>query len=113
MRVLLSTIGTRGEVQPLVALASRLRALGHEVRVCTTGPDAGRRARPGPGGPRRGPGPVPRPRGAHRRRPGRRTAPDRTPMAERVGFEPTTGLPLYGISSAAPSTGLGDLSVRA
>ena len=34
-------------------------------------------------------------------------------MAERVGFEPTTGLPLYGISSAAPSTGLGDLSVRA
>jgi vancomycin aglycone glucosyltransferase len=34
MRVLLSTIGTRGEVQPLVALALQLRALGHEVRAC-------------------------------------------------------------------------------
>jgi vancomycin aglycone glucosyltransferase len=34
MRVLLSTIGTRGDVQPLVALASELRALGQEVRVC-------------------------------------------------------------------------------
>jgi vancomycin aglycone glucosyltransferase len=33
MRVLLSTIGSRGEVQPLVALASRLRELGHEVRA--------------------------------------------------------------------------------
>ena len=28
MRVLLSTIGSRGEVQPVVALASELRALG-------------------------------------------------------------------------------------
>lgn len=34
MRVLLSTIGSRGDVQPLVALASELRALGQEVRVC-------------------------------------------------------------------------------
>jgi len=34
MRVLLSTIGSRGDVQPLVALASHLQALGHEVRVC-------------------------------------------------------------------------------
>ncbi len=34
MRVLLSTIGSRGEVQPVVALASELRALGQEVRVC-------------------------------------------------------------------------------
>jgi vancomycin aglycone glucosyltransferase len=34
MRVLLSTIGSRGDVQPLVALALRLRALGHEVRLC-------------------------------------------------------------------------------
>ncbi|MFC4535771.1 glycosyltransferase [Sphaerisporangium dianthi] len=34
MRVLLSTIGSRGDVQPLVALAVELRALGHEVRVC-------------------------------------------------------------------------------
>ena len=34
MRVLLSTIGTRGDVQPLVALAVQLRALGHEVRIC-------------------------------------------------------------------------------
>jgi UDP:flavonoid glycosyltransferase YjiC (YdhE family) len=34
MRVLLSTIGSRGDVQPLVALASQLKALDHEVRVC-------------------------------------------------------------------------------
>ena len=34
MRVLLSTIGSRGDVQPLVALASHLKALGQEVRVC-------------------------------------------------------------------------------
>lgn len=34
MRVLLSTIGSRGDVQPLVALASEFRALGEEVRVC-------------------------------------------------------------------------------
>ena len=34
MRVLLLTIGSRGDVQPLVALASHLKALGHEVRVC-------------------------------------------------------------------------------
>src|SRR6185295_9539653 len=34
MRVLLSTIGSRGDVQPLVALASQLRALDHEVRLC-------------------------------------------------------------------------------
>jgi vancomycin aglycone glucosyltransferase len=34
MRVLLSTIGSRGDVQPLVALASELRILGQEVRLC-------------------------------------------------------------------------------
>lgn len=34
MRVLLSTYGSRGDVEPLVALAARLRALGAEVRVC-------------------------------------------------------------------------------
>jgi vancomycin aglycone glucosyltransferase len=34
MRVLLSTIGSRGDVQPLVALALQLKALGHEVRLC-------------------------------------------------------------------------------
>ncbi|MGC4900431.1 glycosyltransferase [Micromonospora echinospora] len=34
MRVLLVTVGSRGDVQPLVALASRLRTLGHEVRMC-------------------------------------------------------------------------------
>ena len=34
MRVLLSTIGSRGDVQPLVALALRLKALGQEVRLC-------------------------------------------------------------------------------
>lgn len=34
MRVLLSTIGSRGDVQPLVALASQLRGLGQEIRLC-------------------------------------------------------------------------------
>ncbi len=34
MRVLLSAIGSRGDVQPLVALALQLRALGQEVRLC-------------------------------------------------------------------------------
>jgi vancomycin aglycone glucosyltransferase len=34
MRVLLSTIGSRGDVQPLVALALHLKALSQEVRLC-------------------------------------------------------------------------------
>ena len=34
MRVLLSTIGSRGDVQPLVGLASQLMALGQEVHLC-------------------------------------------------------------------------------
>jgi vancomycin aglycone glucosyltransferase len=34
MRVLLSTIGSRGDVQPLVALALELKALDAEVRLC-------------------------------------------------------------------------------
>jgi vancomycin aglycone glucosyltransferase len=34
MRVLLSTIGSRGDVQPLVALAFQLKALRQEVRMC-------------------------------------------------------------------------------
>jgi vancomycin aglycone glucosyltransferase len=34
MRVLLSTIGSRGDVQPLVALALELRAQGGDVRLC-------------------------------------------------------------------------------
>lgn len=34
MRVLLSTIGSRGDVQPLVALAVQLRELGQEARLC-------------------------------------------------------------------------------
>lgn len=34
MRVLLSTIGSRGEVQPMAALAVQLRELGQEARVC-------------------------------------------------------------------------------
>jgi vancomycin aglycone glucosyltransferase len=36
MRLLLSTIGTRGDVQPLVALALQLRALGQEVHFCAS-----------------------------------------------------------------------------
>jgi vancomycin aglycone glucosyltransferase len=34
MRVVLSTYGSRGDVEPLTALAVALRALGAEVRVC-------------------------------------------------------------------------------
>lgn len=34
MRILLSTIGSRGDVQPLLALAIQLRALGDEVQFC-------------------------------------------------------------------------------
>jgi vancomycin aglycone glucosyltransferase len=34
VRVLLSTIGSRGDVQPLVALATALRALEQDVRLC-------------------------------------------------------------------------------
>jgi vancomycin aglycone glucosyltransferase len=34
MHVLLSTIGSRGDVQPLVALALQLRAQGHQSRLC-------------------------------------------------------------------------------
>jgi vancomycin aglycone glucosyltransferase len=34
VRVLLSTYGSRGDVEPLVGLAERLRELGAEVRVC-------------------------------------------------------------------------------
>jgi vancomycin aglycone glucosyltransferase len=34
MRVLLSTYGSRGDVDPLVGLAVQLRALGADVRVC-------------------------------------------------------------------------------
>lgn len=34
MRVVLSTYGGRGSVEPMVALAVRLRELGAEVRVC-------------------------------------------------------------------------------
>jgi hypothetical protein len=33
-------------------------------------------------------------------------------LAEREGFEPSMRLPAYGISSAAPSAGLGDLSAK-
>jgi vancomycin aglycone glucosyltransferase len=34
VRVLLSTYGSRGDVEPVVALAVQLLALGAEVRVC-------------------------------------------------------------------------------
>lgn len=34
MRVLISTIGSRGEAQPVLALAVALRALGHDAVVC-------------------------------------------------------------------------------
>ena len=34
MRVLLSTYGSRGDVEPMVALAVQLQVLGVEVRMC-------------------------------------------------------------------------------
>src|SRR5205823_12491285 len=34
MRALLSAVGTRGDVQPALALALELRKLGHAVRMC-------------------------------------------------------------------------------
>jgi UDP:flavonoid glycosyltransferase YjiC (YdhE family) len=34
MRVLLSTYGSRGDVEPMVALAAQPRALGGKVQVC-------------------------------------------------------------------------------
>ena len=34
MRVLLSTYGSRGDVEPMVGLAVQSRALGAKVRVC-------------------------------------------------------------------------------
>ena len=34
MRVVLSTYGSRGNVEPLAGLAVQLRTLGAEVRVC-------------------------------------------------------------------------------
>jgi len=68
MRVLLSTIGSRGDVQPLVGLASQLVALGQEVRLCVPpdfrewieglgmpvtpiGPELRSTAKPSPSGP--------------------------------------------------------------
>jgi vancomycin aglycone glucosyltransferase len=36
MRVLLAAVGTRGDVQPAVALALELRKLGHAARMCTS-----------------------------------------------------------------------------
>src|SRR5262249_12804122 len=34
MRALLAAVGTRGDVQPALALALELRKLGHDVRMC-------------------------------------------------------------------------------
>ncbi|MFD5245848.1 glycosyltransferase [Amycolatopsis sp. NPDC058340] len=47
MRVLLSTCGSRGDVEPLVALAVRLRELGAEVRMCASPSSADRLAEAG------------------------------------------------------------------
>ena len=37
MRVLLTAVGTRGDVQPVVSLAAELRRRGHDVRLCVRG----------------------------------------------------------------------------
>ena len=42
MRVVLSTYGSRGNVEPMAGLAVQLRALGVEVRVCAP-PDCAER----------------------------------------------------------------------
>src|SRR5512143_4120771 len=34
MRALLSAVGTRGDVQPVIALAIEVRKLGHDVHLC-------------------------------------------------------------------------------
>ena len=47
MRVLLWVVGSRGDVEPLVALAARLRALGAEVRMCAPRDSAERLAEVG------------------------------------------------------------------
>ena len=44
MRVLLSTWGSRGDVEPLLGLAVQLQALGAEVRMCAPPDWAGRPA---------------------------------------------------------------------
>src|SRR4030095_4620533 len=36
MRILLLTIGTRGDVQPFIALGQRLKQNGHDVALCTS-----------------------------------------------------------------------------
>lgn len=68
MRVLISAVGTRGDVQPAVALALELRKLGHDARMCVppnfTGWVAGFGFEAGPVGiemraPRAGAGPAP------------------------------------------------------
>lgn len=35
MKILILTIGSRGDVQPYVALGQGLQAAGHRVRLCT------------------------------------------------------------------------------
>ena len=35
MQILLSSIGSRGDVQPILALGLELLALGHTARLCT------------------------------------------------------------------------------
>lgn len=47
MRVVLSTYGSRGDVEPMVAMAIRLRELGADVRLCAPPDFAGRLAEAG------------------------------------------------------------------
>jgi sterol 3beta-glucosyltransferase len=35
MKILIATIGTRGDVQPYIALGRALMASGHDITICT------------------------------------------------------------------------------
>ncbi|MCP3872601.1 MAG: hypothetical protein GY699_05515, partial [Desulfobacteraceae bacterium] len=35
MKILIATIGTRGDVQPYIALGRALMESGHEITICT------------------------------------------------------------------------------
>ncbi|HEY1919435.1 MAG TPA: glycosyltransferase [Streptosporangiaceae bacterium] len=109
MRVLLTTgIGSRGDVQPLVALASRLRESGHQARFCVP-PDfldwvEGLGFPVTPIGPQlRGTGPA--------QRPSRSTQPSAQPARTQAGPGPRPAGPApQGHATGTPPQRLGELT---